>query len=105
MDKYLVLENGNAYKGKAFGAEGDATGELVFTTGMVGYTETLTDPSYYGQIIMQTFPEIGNYGIMYDDMESDGVAAAGYVVGNYCLTPSNFRKDIDLDAFMKETLL
>ena len=51
---------------------------------------------------MHTFPEIGNYGIMYDDMESDGVAAAGYVVGNYCLTPSNFRKDIDLDAFMKE---
>lgn len=102
MDKYLVLENGNVYKGKAFGAEGDATGELVFTTGMVGYTETLTDPSYYGQIIMHTFPEIGNYGIMYDDMESDGVAAAGYVVGNYCLTPSNFRKDIDLDAFMKE---
>ena len=102
MDKYLVLENGNVYKGKAFGAEGDSVGELVFTTGMVGYTETLTDPSYYGQIIMHTFPEIGNYGIMYEDMESDGVAAAGYVVQNYCLHPSNFRKDTDIDSFLKE---
>lgn len=102
MDKYLVLENGNIYKGKAFGADVDSTGELVFTTGMVGYTETLTDPSYYGQIIMHTFPQIGNYGIMYEDMESDGVAAAGYVVGNYCTKPSNFRMDTDVDSFLKE---
>ena len=57
---YLVLENGRVFKGKGFGAEGEVTGEVVFSTGMTGYLETLTDPSYYGQIIVQTFPLIGN---------------------------------------------
>lgn len=60
---YLILENGQAFPGVHCGAEADTVGELVFTTGMTGYLETLTDPSYYGQIVMQTFPLIGNYGV------------------------------------------
>ena len=101
MKRYIVLENGEVFAGEALGAEGDSAGELVFTTAMVGYTETLTDPSYYGQIIMHTFPEIGNYGVMYEDMESPHSAACGYVVGNYCRHPSNFRTDTDIDSFLK----
>ena len=60
---YLILENGTVFEGKAFGAEKETTGELVFTTAMTGYLETLTDPSYYGQVVIQTFPLIGNYGV------------------------------------------
>ena len=67
---YLTLQNGQVYEGKRFGAEGDVLGELVFTTGMTGYIETLTDPSYYGQIVIQTFPLIGNYGMIRADAES-----------------------------------
>jgi len=66
---YLVLSDGTVIEGLGFGAERDSVGELVFTTGMGGYIETLTDPSYYGQIIMQTFPLIGNYGIIEEDLE------------------------------------
>lgn len=61
---YLILENGTVFEGKAFGAEKETTGELVFTTAMTGYLETLTDPSYYGQVVIQTFPLIGNYGVI-----------------------------------------
>ena len=66
MDRsiYLVLEDGRVFEGRSFGAEGEVTGEIVFTTGMTGYLETLTDPSYYGQIVVQTFPLIGNYGVI-----------------------------------------
>ena len=102
MHRYIVLENGKVFKGLAFGAEGDARGELVFTTGMVGYVETLTDPSYYGQIIMQTFPAVGNYGVMYGDMESARAYCRAYVVNDYCRHPSNFRTDTDIDTFLKE---
>ena len=66
-EMYLALENGEVFKGKSFGAEGGAAGEVVFTTGMVGYLETLTDPSYCGQILVQTFPMIGNYGLIPSD--------------------------------------
>ena len=69
MKRYLVLENGEAFAGLAFGAPCDTVGELVFTTGMNGYIETLTDPSYCGQIVLQTFPLIGNYGIIPADFE------------------------------------
>ena len=62
--RYLVLADGTVFEGQAFGAEGDVIGEVVFTTGVCGYIETLTDPSYYGQIVMQTFPMIGNYGVI-----------------------------------------
>ena len=67
---YLILENKMIFEGKAFGAAGEATGEVVFTTAMTGYLETLTDPSYFGQIVVQTFPLIGNYGVIPSDFES-----------------------------------
>lgn len=66
---YLVLENGQVFEGTRFGGSADALGELVFTTGMTGYVETLTDPSYAGQIVLQTYPLIGNYGVMREDVE------------------------------------
>ena len=99
---YIVLEDGHIFEGKSFGAEGEALGELVFTTGMGGYIETLTDPSYYGQIVMQTFPLIGNYGIMEEDFESDRSYVSGYVVREWCELPSNFRTEYDLDTFLKK---
>ena len=73
-------------------------GELVFTTGMCGYLETLTDPSYAGQIVMQTYPLIGNYGIIPEDFEG-ACCVRGYVVREWCEEPSNFRCQGDLDAF------
>ncbi|MCM1285509.1 MAG: carbamoyl phosphate synthase small subunit [Acetobacter sp.] len=98
---YICLEDGNIFEGKSFGAKGEVLGELVFTTGMGGYIETLTDPSYFGQIVMQTFPLIGNYGFIDEDMESDGSAVSAYVVREYCENPSNFRCDKTLDEFLK----
>ena len=97
---YLVLSDGTVFEGRSFGAPGDSVGELVFTTGMCGYIETLTDPSYGGQIILQTFPLIGNYGMIEEDFEGN-CAARGYVVREFCETPSNFRCDYGLDAFLK----
>ena len=101
MRGYLVFENGQAFEGERFGAETDALGELVFTTGMTGYVETLTDPSYAGQIVMQTYPLIGNYGVMREDFEG-GCFVRGYVVREWCDAPSNFRMDCDLDTFLRE---
>ena len=98
---YLVLQDGRAFEGVRFGAEQDAVGELVFTTGMCGYIETLTDPSYFGQIVMQTYPLIGNYGIIPEDFEG-ACQVRGYVVREWCEEPSNFRAEMDLDAFLKE---
>jgi carbamoyl-phosphate synthase small subunit len=99
---YLILENGTVFEGKRFGADGEATGELVFTTGMTGYLETLTDQSYHGQIVLQTFPLIGNYGVIPGDFESGGVGATAYIVKYPCANPSNFRSEGTLDAFLKE---
>ena len=98
---YLVLNNGRVFEGTRIGAEGDGLGELVFTTGMTGYLETLTDPSYAGQIIMQTFPLIGNYGVIPADFEGPCLAK-GYVVRELCETPSNFRSEYALDRFLRE---
>lgn len=101
MEKaYLVLNNGMVFEGRRIGASIDTVGELVFTTGMVGYLETLTDPSYAGQIVMQTFPLIGNYGVIEDDFEGK-CAVRGYVVREMCDTPSNFRSEYALDEFLK----
>ena len=100
MKRYLILSDGTVYEGEAFGAEATSIGELVFTTGVVGYIETLTDPSYYGQIVMQTFPLIGNYGIIEEDFEGE-CRVRGYVVRQWCDAPSNFRSQYDLDAFLK----
>lgn len=99
---YLILENGDVFEGRRFGAAGDIIGELVFATGMVGYLETLTDCSYHGQIVVQTFPLIGNYGVIPEDFESDRVAVRAYIVKSWCESPSNFRSQGDLDTFLKE---
>ena len=99
---YIVLEDGHVFEGKRFGADGEVLGELVFTTGMGGYIETLTDPSYYGQIVMQTFPLIGNYGIIDEDFESDKSYVSGYVVREWCEAPSNFRMQTTLDEYLKK---
>ena len=99
---YLTLENGEVFQGYRFGAEGDATGELVFSTGMVGYVETLTDPSNLGQIVVQTFPLVGNYGVNEKDAESEKAWVSAYVVREYCEIPSNFRSEISLDEYLKK---
>ena len=102
MTAYLVLQNGTVMKGEYFGAQGAVTGEVVFATGMTGYLETLTDQSYYGQIVLQTFPLIGNYGVIPPDFESAAVGARAYIVKYPCQNPSNFRSQGTLDAFLKE---
>lgn len=98
---YICLENGDVFKGYSFGVDGEVIGELVFTTGMCGYIETLTDPSYYGQIVMQTFPLIGNYGIIPDDFESKKPYLSAYIVREKCDNPSNFRCNETLDKYLK----
>lgn len=99
---YLVLENGKVFEGKSFGACDEVIGEIVFTTAMNGYIETLTDLSYYGQIVVQTYPLIGNYGIIPEDFESNKPVLKAYVVRQYCEEPSNFRSKQKLDNFLKE---
>ncbi len=101
-DVYLTLQCGKVFKGKRFGHPGEVTGELVFTTGMTGYIETLTDPSYYGQIVTQTFPLIGNYGVIEPDKESAHPWVSAYIVREKCDAPSNFRCEKTLDEFLKE---
>jgi carbamoyl-phosphate synthase small subunit len=99
---WLVLENGRRFEGVSFGAEGDIIGETVFTTGMTGYLETLTDKSYLGQMVVQTFPLIGNYGVIPPDFESETPALSAYIVKHWCREPSNFRSEGDLDTFLKD---
>ena len=96
---YLALANGKVFEGEAIGADTESCGELVFTTGMAGYLETLTDPSYAGQIIVQTFPLIGNYGVIPEDFEGKS-AAKGYVVRELCDAPSNFRSEYALNDYL-----
>ncbi|WP_206495820.1 glutamine-hydrolyzing carbamoyl-phosphate synthase small subunit [Micrococcus sp. KRD153] len=93
----LVLEDGTVQRGRAYGARGRTLGEAVFTTGMTGYQETLTDPSYAGQIIVQTSPHIGNTGVNDADRESRAIFAAGYVVRDAARRPSNWRAERTLD--------
>jgi carbamoyl-phosphate synthase small subunit len=97
---YLLLANGKVFKGKHFGAKGTVIGEVVFTTGLVGYQETLTDPSYFGQIVTQTFPLIGNYGVNSEDFESDKAYLSGYIVREWCENPSNFRCEGNINDFL-----
>lgn len=99
---HLILSDGTVFKGKSFGREGTVIGETVFTTAMTGYEETLTDPSYCGQIVTQTFPLIGNYGANSSDCESAGSVVSGYVVREKCDVPSNFRCEITIDDFLKK---
>lgn len=98
----LVLEDGTTISGTGFGARGEVSGELVFNTAMTGYVESLTDPSYAGQILMSTYPLVGNYGVCEEDCESDGIKASGFVVKEVCRTPSNWRSQMTLDEFMEK---
>lgn len=99
---YLTLENGRQFTGYAFGAQKEVVGELVFTTGMTGYIETLTDPSYYGQVVTQTFPLIGNYGMIEADTESKKSWVTAYIVREKCDEPSNFRCGGTIDDYLKK---
>ncbi|MFH1403640.1 MAG: glutamine-hydrolyzing carbamoyl-phosphate synthase small subunit [Candidatus Altiarchaeota archaeon] len=102
MKAFLALEDGTLMEGRAFGSDRLAEGELVFNTSMTGYVEALTDPSYAGQILMMTYPLVGNYGVCRDDFESDGVKAEGFVVRELCDKPSNWRSHMSLDELLKE---
>ena len=97
---YLVLEDGTFYEGQSFGAERDSYGELVFSTNMTGYQEALTDPSFAGQLVVLTYPLVGNYGIHDADNESVKVQVAGFVVREHCLTPSNGENASTLHEFL-----
>lgn len=100
-EAFLILADGSVFKGNSIGAAGETIGETVFTTGMTGYLETLTDPSYYGQIVTQTFPLVGNYGVIPQDFESAKSWVRGYIVRELCGQPSNFRNEGALDDFLK----
>ena len=98
---FVTLQNGKVFEGYSFGAEKEVIGELVFTTGMTGYIETLTDPSYYGQIVTQTFPLIGNYGMISADSESMHSYLTAYIVREKCDAPSNFRSEGTVEEYLK----
>lgn len=98
----LALEDGTIIKGEGFGFETTKTGEVVFSTGMVGYTESLTDPSFKGEILMSTYPLEGNYGVNPEWYQSDKIQAEGYVVREVCKNVSNFSAQKTLDEFLKE---
>src|SRR5579883_1816158 len=97
----LLLEDGRVFRGNGHGFEGEAVGEVVFNTGMTGYQEILTDPSYAGQIVTLTYPLIGNYGINPDDFESRRIQVEGFVVRECEEIPSNWRATQNLDAYLK----
>jgi len=102
LDAILVLEDGKVFKGKSFGTQGEMIAEVVFNTGMAGYQEVLTDPSYCGQMIAMTYPLIGNYGVNEDDMESSQIQVAGFIVRELCRWHSNFRATKSLEDWMKQ---
>src|SRR5688572_11250548 len=99
---YLALADGTVFPGEAYGAAGTTTGEVVFTTGMTGYQEVLTDPSYCGQIVTMTAPEMGNTGVNRDDLECDRSYVAGFVVHELSAISSNWRSQSSLDAYLAE---
>ncbi|MFH1413372.1 MAG: glutamine-hydrolyzing carbamoyl-phosphate synthase small subunit [Candidatus Omnitrophota bacterium] len=101
MNAILALENGRIFKGKSFGARGEACGEVVFNTSMAGYQEIITDPSYKGQIVTMTYPLIGNYGVNQDDLESRKPFLEGFLVREYSKIASNWRKDNSLGDYLK----
>ncbi|GGI97390.1 carbamoyl-phosphate synthase pyrimidine-specific small chain [Alicyclobacillus cellulosilyticus] len=98
----LVLENGDVYTGVGFGATGESFGEVVFNTGMTGYQEILTDPSYCGQIVTMTYPLIGNYGVNVDDVESRRPYVKGFVVREFSPEPSHFKATGNIEAYLKQ---
>jgi len=102
MRARLLLEDGTLFEGESFGAEGESVGEVVFNTGMTGYQEVLTDPSYCGQIVTMTYPLIGNYGLNRDDGEAFRPFVHGFVVREYAELPSNWRSEQSLSEWLKE---
>ncbi|WP_420850288.1 glutamine-hydrolyzing carbamoyl-phosphate synthase small subunit [Oryzomonas sagensis] len=102
MKAVLALADGRIFEGKSFGAGGEATGEVVFNTSMCGYQEVLTDPSYKGQMVTMTYPQIGNTGINPEDIESRGLFLSGFIVKEYMDCYSNWRATMSLDAYLKE---
>lgn len=100
MDAMLVLEDGTVFPGNGFGAKGEVYGEVVFNTAITGYQEVLTDPSYNGQIVIMTYPEIGNYGVNADDVESERPFVRGFVVKEYWQNPSNWRSGESLGSYL-----
>ena len=99
---FLVLEDGSVYEGYSFGAEADASGEVVFNTSMVGYQEMLTDPSYAGQIVVPTYPLIGNYGVNKEDFESARIQVSGFVVKEECLKPNHYLSTDTIHQYLVE---
>ena len=99
-EAYLVLEDGSVYQGESMGAVGTTCGEVVFNTSMTGYQEILTDPSYAGQIVVATYPLIGNYGVNERDVESRRIQVAGYVVREHSRNPSHYRSDGAIDEYL-----
>ena len=97
---YLVLQDGSFYEGESFGSENTAIGELVFNTSMTGYQEMLTDPSYSGQIVMPTYPIVGNYGINENDIESNSIKVSGFAVKEHCLKPSHSMSTMTLADYL-----
>jgi carbamoyl-phosphate synthase small subunit len=102
MQALLALADGRVFKGRSIGATGEVSGEVVFNTSMTGYQEILTDPSYCGEIVTMTYTQIGNYGINSEDVESHRPFLSGFVVKEACATPSNWRSEMSLDAYLKE---
>ena len=98
----LVLEDGAVFEGIACAAKGEVFGEICFNTSLEGYLEVITDPSYAGQIITMTYPQIGNYGVNLDDCQSDEPALRGLVVRDMCTTPSNWRSEMSLPSFLEK---
>jgi carbamoyl-phosphate synthase small subunit len=96
----LALEDGRVFQGTAFGASGEVDGEVCFNTSMTGYQEILTDPSYRGQIVAMTYPQVGNYGVNAVDEESDAIHLRGFVIRELCRRPSNFRSACNLDEYL-----
>ena len=102
MKAVLALADGRIFEGTSFGAGGEATGEVVFNTSMCGYQEVLTDPSYKGQMVTMTYPQIGNTGVNSEDVESRGLFLSGFIVKEYMDFYSNWRATMSLDAYLKE---
>jgi len=102
MKAALALADGRVFYGRAFGATGEITGEVVFNTSMSGYQEILTDPSYCGEIVTMTYPQIGNYGINREDVESSRPHLSGFIIKELCEFPSSWRSEMTLDAYLKE---
>ena len=98
---YLLLADGTLFEGESVGAEGTSTAEIVFNTGMAGYQEVLTDPSYYGQTVCMTYPLIGNYGLNAEDFESRKSWVSGFIMREACRYPSNWRQDRSIDEYLK----